>query len=120
MSVHIIADFFGVKAELIKYAEKMKLLLDPIVFKAGLTILDSKYHQFKPFGVSCIYLLAESHVSVHTWPEVGYMAIDIFTCGDEEKAFKCFELLQKTFNPKKVKKQVILRNYYKNLPKQEV
>lgn len=120
MSVHIIADFFGVKPELIKYAEKMKLLLDPIVIKAGLTVLNSKYHQFKPFGVSCIYLLAESHVSVHTWPEIGYMAIDIFTCGDEKKAFKAFEMLKKTFNPKEIKKHIIPRNYYKILPKQMI
>lgn len=118
MSVHIIADFFGVEPELIKFVEKMKLLVDPIPIKAGLTVLDSKYHQFKPFGVSCIYLLAESHISIHTWPEVGYMAIDVFTCGESSKAFKTFEMLKEIFTPKEIKKRIISRDYYKTLPKQ--
>ncbi len=120
MSVHIVADFFGVDPELIKHVEKMKLLVDPIPIKAGLTVLDSKYHQFKPFGVSCVYLLAESHISIHTWPELGYMAIDIFTCGDNSKAFKTFEMLRDIFKPKEVKKHIIYRDYYKTLPKQMV
>ncbi len=120
MSVHIIADLFGVKAELIKDVETVKSIVDPIVKEAKLTVLSSHYHQFKPHGVSCVYLIAESHVSLHTWPEVGYVALDVFTCGDEEKAFKTFELLIKAFSPKDVKKNIIFRNYYKKLPKQKV
>lgn len=120
MAVHIIADFFGVNPELIKFAEKMKLLVDPIPIKSGLTVLDSKYHQFKPYGVSCVYLLAESHISIHTWPELGYMALDIFTCGESENAFKAFEMFRKIFKPKEIKKHIISRDYYKKLPKQIV
>jgi S-adenosylmethionine decarboxylase len=120
MSVHIIADLFGVDPRIIKYVEDVKKIVDPILLKAKLNVLGSQYHQFKPFGVSCVYLLAESHVSLHTWPEVGYIAMDIFTCGDEEKAFVTYELLKEAFKPEKIKEKVIFRNYYKKLPKQVV
>jgi len=120
MSVHIIADLLGVRAELIEKAEVVKSLLEPVVKEVKFNILGSRYHQFKPYGVSCIYLLAESHISLHTWPEAGYVAMDIFTCGDEEKAFRAMELIEKAFEPKDVRKQVIWRNYYKKLPVQRV
>ncbi len=120
MSVHIIADLFGVNPELIKHVKKVKSLVDPLIKKAELTVLASKYHQFKPFGVSCVYLLAESHVSLHTWPEIGYVAIDIFTCGESRKAFTAFNLLKQVFKPQSVKERIIERNYYKKLPKQIV
>ena len=46
------------------------------------TLLDVTSHKFDPQGVSAVALLAESHISIHTWPENGYAAVDVFTCGD--------------------------------------
>lgn len=57
------------------------------------TLLKEITHQFHPYGVTALALLAESHISVHTWPETGYIAVDIFTCGqhsEPEKACKFF------------------------------
>ena len=48
----------------------------------GATIVDVAFHEFNPFGVSGVVVIAESHLSVHTWPEYRYAAVDIFTCGD--------------------------------------
>ncbi|MCX8191942.1 MAG: adenosylmethionine decarboxylase, partial [Nitrososphaerales archaeon] len=67
-------------------------------------------YQFEPYGVSAVYLLSESHLSIHTWPEYGYIALDIFTCGDDGPALKTFELMVEEFQPKKVKKRVIRRD----------
>ncbi len=50
--------------------------------EAGATVLGESFHQFSPQGVSGVVVIAESHLFVHTWPEYGYAAIDIFTCGD--------------------------------------
>ncbi len=47
------------------------------------TLLQTTYHRFEPHGVTALALLAESHISVHTWPEKGYAACDVFTCGAE-------------------------------------
>jgi S-adenosylmethionine decarboxylase len=119
MAVHIIAEFIGVDPTLIKKARSMKKVLDRIVKVSGLNAISSCYHQFKPFGVSCVYLLKESHLSVHTWPECGYMALDIFSCGKKEKTLKAFELLKKEFSPKKVKKRILIRDYYRKLKKSD-
>lgn len=50
--------------------------------EAQATIIDISFHEFNPFGISGMVVIAESHLSVHTWPEYGYAAVDIFTCGD--------------------------------------
>lgn len=50
--------------------------------KSGATIVRSVFHAFNPFGVSGVIVIAESHMAIHTWPEHGYAAVDIFTCGD--------------------------------------
>tara|TARA_Y100001968_G_scaffold309886_1_gene330249 strand:- start:32503 stop:32967 length:465 start_codon:yes stop_codon:yes gene_type:complete len=60
---------------------------------AGATLINLMTHRFSPQGVTGLALLAESHISIHTWPEIGYGAVDVFTCGDHtmpEKACKIF------------------------------
>ncbi|QWR76062.1 adenosylmethionine decarboxylase [Candidatus Magnetomonas plexicatena] len=49
---------------------------------AKATIVDVSFHEFNPFGISGMVIIAESHLSIHTWPEYNYAAVDIFTCGD--------------------------------------
>ena len=48
----------------------------------GATVIDDTFHQFAPLGVTGVVAIAESHLTIHTWPEYGYAAVDIFTCGD--------------------------------------
>lgn len=50
--------------------------------EAKATIVETSFHKFNPFGISGMVVIAESHISIHTWPEYGYAAVDIFTCGD--------------------------------------
>ena len=50
--------------------------------EAKATIVDISFHEFNPFGISGMVVIAESHLSIHTWPEYSYAAVDIFTCGD--------------------------------------
>lgn len=64
---------------------------------AGSTVLNYQWHQFKPHGVTCLVLLAESHLSIHTWPEKGSAAVDIFTCG-EAKPRRGLESLLRDLN----------------------
>ena len=53
--------------------------------ESGATVIDKSFHQFAPQGVSGVVLIAESHLSLHTWPEHAYAAVDIFTCGTTVK-----------------------------------
>ena len=64
---------------------------------AGATLMNLVTHSFKPQGVTGLALLAESHISIHTWPEIGYAAIDVFTCGDHTMPEKACKLLFKEF-----------------------
>jgi S-adenosylmethionine decarboxylase len=50
--------------------------------RAQATIVDVVFHEFNPFGISGVVVIAESHLAVHTWPEYGYAAVDVFSCGD--------------------------------------
>jgi S-adenosylmethionine decarboxylase len=110
MGIHIIAEFQGVDPRKISRVEDVQRILDRVVTKSGLHVVSSSFHQFEPLGVSVVYLLSESHLSVHTWPEHGYIALDIFTCGNDEPALKAFELLLEEFKPKSVRKQIIRRD----------
>jgi len=103
MGLHIIAEFLGVKREKIARTRQMRQIVERVVKKSGLNVICSAYHQFKPHGVTCVYLLKESHLAIHTWPEVNYAAVDIFTCDRTGKAEKVLELLKEEFQPQRVK-----------------
>lgn len=59
------------------------------------TIIDESFHQFTPQGVSGVVVLAESHLSLHTWPEHGYAAVDLYTCGDPASLDRMPEILKR-------------------------
>ena len=63
--------------------------------EAGATVLGESFHQFSPQGVSGVVVIAESHLFIHTWPEYGYAAADIFTCGDSVQPEKAAHLLMR-------------------------
>ena len=80
--VHLLADFHGVDGALLVSPEAIDSLLRQAATAAGATILHSHFHSFGPQqGVTGVLLLAESHISIHTWPEFGFAAADIFMCG---------------------------------------
>ncbi len=115
MGLHIIAEFLGVDPKIISKKDDVKRITDYAVKKSGLKAFSSSFHQFEPFGVSCVYLLRESHLSVHTWPEVSYLALDIFSCDSDEKALQAFELLKEAFRPKETQVKILERRLYERL-----
>ncbi|MEL6266685.1 MAG: adenosylmethionine decarboxylase [Pseudomonadota bacterium] len=74
----------------------------------GATLLHIHTHRFSPQGVSGVAVLSESHISVHTWPEIGYGAFDVFMCGDAEP-WKSVEVLRRAFNAGDVQVKELLR-----------
>jgi S-adenosylmethionine decarboxylase proenzyme len=61
--------------------------------EAGATVLEESFHRFSPQGISGVVIIAESHLFIHTWPEYGYAAADIFTCGNSVQPEKAAEIL---------------------------
>ncbi len=62
--------------------EFVRETLKNAALEAKATIVEVAFHEFSPFGISGMVIIAESHLAIHTWPEYGYAAVDVFTCGD--------------------------------------
>ena len=79
---HLLLELFDCDTEAINNLESVKGALVEAAKRAEATIIDVVFHEFNPFGVSGVVVIAESHLSIHTWPEYRYAAVDIFSCGD--------------------------------------
>jgi S-adenosylmethionine decarboxylase proenzyme len=77
--------------------------------KAGVKIVSYGFHQFEPHGVSGVVIIEESHISIHTWPEYQYSAVDFFYCSKTVSPNALVETLKKAFRAKKVEVQVVER-----------
>ncbi|KJR43272.1 S-adenosylmethionine decarboxylase proenzyme [Candidatus Magnetoovum chiemensis] len=81
----------------------LKTVTDLMVNAAKLaqaTVIDVSFHEFNPFGISGMVIIAESHLSIHTWPEYNYAAVDIFTCGNTIKPDVAADYLIDNFQSK--------------------
>ena len=79
---HILADLYGVSTQLLRSSRELEALLRRAAVNAGATVVGSHFHSFgSAGGVTGVVLLAESHISIHTWPESDFAAVDIFMCG---------------------------------------
>ena len=77
---HFIYDLSNCNHEILMDSEHAYSLFAQAVRESGLTVVDEGFYKFSPHGFTCFLLLAESHASLHAWPEYGYCAIDLFTC----------------------------------------
>ncbi len=82
LGTHLLVELRDCNPEVLKDLGKVKEALVSAAKEAKATIVDVSFHEFNPFGISGMVVIAESHLSIHTWPEYGYAAVDIFTCGD--------------------------------------
>jgi len=108
VGAHLLADFWGCRPEKLDDARLLMQALRDAARVANMTVLGEEEHKFEPQGFTGMLLLAESHISIHTYPERGYAAIDVFTCGGglTEKAIKH---LKDTLAPDRVKEVVVQR-----------
>ena len=79
---HLLLELFDCAPDAIDSLEAVKGALVEAAKRAHATIVDVVFHEFNPFGISGVVVIAESHLSIHTWPEYRYAAVDIFSCGD--------------------------------------
>jgi len=79
---HLLLDLFDCDAETINSLEAVKTAMVEAAKAAQATIVDVVFHEFNPFGISGVVVIAESHLAIHTWPEYRYAAVDVFSCGD--------------------------------------
>ncbi len=81
---HFIVEASGC-GPIISLVDRLQEILVEAAKRANTQVWSVSFHRFPPDGVSGVVVISESHLSIHTWPEVGYMALDIYTCGEESK-----------------------------------
>lgn len=99
-SHHFLIELKGVSFDALNNIQSIEENFFNCISDGGATILGNKFHKFEPYGLSGIVLLAESHVSIHTWPEEEYAALDVFTCGEWDIGNEITQNLVKWFKPK--------------------
>ena len=104
--VHLIVDLHG--AQHLDDIDHIEATLRRCVAAARATLLHIHLHHFQPNGVSGVAVLAESHISIHTWPEAGFAALDVFMCGSANPD-ACIPVLREAFSAKRVGVNELLR-----------
>jgi S-adenosylmethionine decarboxylase len=95
LGTHLLVELKECNPETLKSLEKIRSAMISAAKEAKATIIDISFREFSPFGISGIVVIAESHLTIHTWPEYAYAAVDIFTCGDIIKTEKASSYLIK-------------------------
>jgi len=81
LGTHTLIEAHGCPLAVLENAEQLRMDLLEAVKQAGGTIVKDVFHHFSPYGLSGVIVISESHATIHTWPEHGYAALDVFTCG---------------------------------------
>lgn len=108
---HVLADFHGCSSRL-DDIDLVRRALTEAAADAGATILDLNLHHFgEGQGVTGVAILAESHMSIHTWPEYDYAALDLFLCGGRHDIDAALDRLATAFQPADIATRTIRRGY---------
>jgi S-adenosylmethionine decarboxylase len=107
---HLILDLYDCDQALLDNYEELERLLQVALNMAGAKILRMFGEKFQPQGVTLLALLAESHASIHTWPELGYAAIDLYTCGDTTNTHRAAEFLKTKLKSKQSEEKELVRS----------
>ncbi len=102
LGIHYIIELYGCKPAILDDLQKIEDTLNYSADLAGATIISSKFHKFSPQGVSGVIVIAESHLSIHTWPELGYAALDLYTCNINMDIDKALDYIHVVFKPEEM------------------
>ena len=107
---HLILDLYDCDPGILDDYEELQRLLEASLVMAKATILRIIGEKFQPQGVTLLALLAESHASIHSWPEIGYCAIDLYTCGDTTNTHKAAEYIREKLGAQNAEEKELVRS----------
>jgi S-adenosylmethionine decarboxylase len=93
LGTHLLLELWEIDSHRLDDRDWVRNILVQAALEARCTVVSEAFHRFAPQGVSGVVVIAESHISIHTWPELGYAAIDVFTCGDHAMPERAAEYL---------------------------
>ena len=99
---HILIELYECDSDALKSVEKIRRAMVDAAKVAGCHVIKDVFHQFSPHGVSGVVVVSESHLAIHTWPEFGYAAVDIFTCGEVADPWAAYNFLGKALGAGRV------------------
>lgn len=111
MSLHYLIDMYGCDRQRLLYVDDARKALNLAVERGKITKVGESYKQFEPYGASGIILIAESHISLHTWADEGIVLADVFTCGSEVFPEAAVQALVEYFEPERAVIRRIFRGF---------
>ena len=108
----IVVEYYGCNPDVLNDVAFIKRVMRDAALASGATIVQEAFHLFNPHGVSGVVVIAESHLTIHTWPEYGYAAVDLFTCGEDVSPDAAFQHLKdhlqaQSFNAMEMKRGIL-------------
>ncbi|MBI2914785.1 MAG: S-adenosylmethionine decarboxylase proenzyme [Firmicutes bacterium] len=100
---HILCEAYGCDPEVLDDAKGVERIMVEAAVHAGAEVIQAVFHKFSPQGVSGVVVISESHLAIHTWPELGYAAIDVFTCGHKVDPWDACNYLTAKFRSQETK-----------------
>lgn len=94
---HILAEIYGCPADILNDVQLVENIMVNAALEAGAEVREVVFHKFSPQGVSGVVVISESHLAIHSWPELGYAAVDVFTCGDRVNPWDACNYITKHF-----------------------
>lgn len=112
---HVLVEVYECNPELLDNIQFLQEAMVEAATRTGAEVVDVVFRKFQPYGVSGVVVISESHLAIHTWPEYGYAAIDLFTCGETADPWKAFSYLTEALESKKVTTLEVQRGRYRDL-----
>lgn len=116
---HLLVEYHGCDTDVLDDAARIERMMRSAADAAQATVVSATFHRFAPQGVSGVVVIAESHLSIHTWPEYGYAAVDFYTCGDCRPE-RAHELIQEALNADRAEVMTVRRGIYPPGPSMRV
>lgn len=118
---HLIVEMFDCDSTILNDEEMVARYMLQAAEVSGAITVGKVFHRFAPYGVSGAVVIAESHLSIHTWPEYGYAALDLFTCSDSVEPWKGLNLLREKLKAERIshtelKRGILPLSNYEELP----
>ena len=108
----ILIEFYDCDSKVLTNRDRIRQYMLEAANHAGATVISDTFHHFKPDGISGVVVIAESHISIHTWPEHRYAAVDVFTCGDSVDPWSVPNYLQEKLQAENVSSMEIKRGLF--------
>lgn len=116
---HVLAEVYGCDFNLLNDVKKVEKIMVNAALEAGAEIREFVFHKFSPQGVSGVVVISESHLAIHTWPELGYAAVDVFTCGDKVDPWDACNYLAEMFEAESINAKETKRGIVAPAPQRE-